>query len=94
MLISGFVNGKLIYILEFPFNYHEFVTQLKRQLMRRFSDGKDKTGQFLRSANFHYKHFISCPDLKIVYLLSKTNLGKYKPYIVKSFYEFLEKKAK
>lgn len=91
MLISGFVDGKLIYIIEFPFNYSEFVAQLKKQLLHRFSDGKDKTGQFLRSANFHYKHFINCPDLKIVYLLSKTILEKYRPYIIKGFYEFLEK---
>jgi len=93
ILISGFINGKLIYILEFPFNYSKFTTQLKERLMYRFKDGKDKTGQFLRSANFHYKHFINCPNLKFVYLSSKVELQKYKPYIVKGFYEFLEGKA-
>lgn len=94
LLISGFVDGKLIYILEFPFNYPKFTKHLKEQLRHRFKEGKDVTGQFLRSANFDYKYFIDCPNLNIVYLLNKDKLEKYKPYIVKGFYEFLERKTK
>lgn len=93
MLISGFVDGKLIYILEFPFGFTIFTKHLKEQLRRRFKEDKDITGQFLRSANFDYKYFIDCPHLRIVYLLNKLKLKEYKPYIVRSFYEFLEKKA-
>jgi hypothetical protein len=94
MLISGFVDGKLIYIIEFPFNYPEFVKHLHRQLSRRFKKGKDITGQFLRSASFDYRYFIKCPDLKIVYILDKKELKKYTPFITKNFYEFLEQKTK
>lgn len=54
----------------------------------------DTKGQFLRSADFDYKDFIKCPNLKIVYLLNKDELSKYKPHIAKGFYEFLEEKAK
>jgi len=94
MLISGFVDGKLIYILEFSFNYPEFVKHLKEQLKHRFKSGKDITGQFLRSANFDYRHFIKCLKLRIVYVLDKNKLKEYKPYAVKGFYEFLERNAK
>jgi len=94
MLISGFVDGKLIYILEFPFGYSKFAKHLKDQLRRRFKKGKDITGQFLRSANFDYRRFVNCPNLKIVYILNKGKLRKYKSYIVKDFYEFLEKRTK
>jgi len=94
MLISGFVNGKLIYILEFPFNYPLFIEQLEKQLKHRFKKGKGAKGQYLRSARFHYKHFYKCPDLKIIYLLNRGKLKKYKKYIVKDFYEFLEKKSR
>jgi hypothetical protein len=94
MLISGFVDGKLIYILEFPFNYPKFVKHLKDQLQHRFEKGKDITGQFLRSAGFDYRHFIDCPNLGIVYILDEVNFKKYRLYIVKGFYEFLEGKAK
>jgi hypothetical protein len=94
MLISGFVDGKLIYIFEFPFNYSKFVKHLEEQLLHRFRKGKDITGQFLRSASFDYRHFINCPDLRIVYILGKSNLKEYQAYIVKGFYNFLDGKAK
>ena len=90
MLISGFVDGKLIYILEFPFNYSKFVKHLKEQLRHRFKKGKDITGQFLRSASFDYRHFISYPNLRVAYILDKDKLKKYQPFIVKGFYNFLE----
>jgi hypothetical protein len=93
MLISGFIDGKLIYILEFPFSFSDFVQNLKKHLQRRFGEGERVSGQFLRGANFHYKYFIKCPELKIVYLLTRDKLEKYKPYIVKDFYKFLEGKA-
>ncbi|MEW6679780.1 MAG: hypothetical protein AB1297_02005 [bacterium] len=94
VLISGFVDGKLIYILEFPFSYPKFTKHLEGQLLKRFKEGKDITGQFLRSANFDYKHFIDYRDLKVNYILKKDKLKGYQPYIVKGFYEFLEEKAK
>lgn len=94
MLISGFIDGKLIYILEFPFNCPQFVSRLEEQLKQRFRGGNDITGQFLRSASFHYKNFINCPKLKVIYLLNKNKLEMYKSYIVKNFYEFLVRNAK
>lgn len=92
VLVSGFVDGKLIYILEFPFKYDSFVTKLRRQLNRRFPAG-DITGQFLRSANFDYRDYIECEELKVVFCLSRSELEKYKNNIVKGFYEFLMKVA-
>lgn len=89
MLISGFADGKLLYILEFPFNTKSFIDKLNIQLMKNFPDGKDKLGHFLRSANFDYRDYISSPDLKKVYILPKTELEKYKDYITSKFYEKL-----
>lgn len=94
MLISGFVDGKLVYIVEFPFNSPNFIKRLEEQLKNRFREGEDITAQFLRSANFNYKHFINCPELKIVYPLDKDEIEKYEPYIVKDFYKFLEGRVK
>lgn len=88
MLVSGFIDGKLIYILEFPFCCASFVSKLRRQLDRRFPKG-DVTGQFLRSANFDYGDFIKCKDLKVIFCLPKSALEKYKNNIVKEFYKFL-----
>ncbi|GIW23269.1 MAG: hypothetical protein KatS3mg068_2276 [Candidatus Sericytochromatia bacterium] len=34
MLISGSIDGRLIYILEFPFNYHKFLSNLEEKLSK------------------------------------------------------------
>lgn len=97
MLVSGFVDGKLIYIIEFPFSSSDFVKNLEIKIQKwqeKLKGSKSITGQFLRSADFDYKDFIRSKDLRIVYLLSKGELAKYKPYISNGFYEFLEGKAK
>ncbi|MBU1046148.1 hypothetical protein KJ616_03470 [Patescibacteria group bacterium] len=90
MLISGFVDGELIYVLEFPFNCPSFVKRLKIQLMKRFPNG-DKSGEFLRSANFTFEHYKNCKGLKVVYL-AKGKLEKNKKHFAKKYSDFLLKK--
>ena len=90
MLISGFVDGELIYVLEFPFSCASFVKRLKIQLKKRFPNG-DKSGEFLRSANFTFEHYRNCEELKIVYL-EREKLEKNKKYLTKKYYDFLFKK--
>lgn len=97
MLVSGFVDGKLIYIIEFPFSSSNFVKNLDMKIkkwQRKLKGSKSTKGQFLRSADFDYKDFIKSSQLKLVYLLNKSELVKYNPYIAKGFYGFLEKKTK
>ena len=48
MLVSGFVSGKLIYILEFPFNCPSFKERIKEQLRRRLPHG-NTSGRYARS---------------------------------------------
>ncbi|MCJ7426674.1 MAG: hypothetical protein MUO17_06070 [Dehalococcoidales bacterium] len=94
MLVSGFVDGKLIYIIEFPFKCPEFVENLRVQLLKRFPKGQDITNEYLRSAGFDYRDFTKCNERKIVYLLTKKELMQFKPYIIRDFYNFLEEKTK
>ena len=93
MLVSGFVDGKLIYIVEFPFGCHQFVNKLEAQLDKRFPHG-DRTSEYLRGASFSYVNFIGCKKLKINYLLNKKEIEKYKKYISGKFYNFLLKLCK
>ncbi len=82
MLVSGFIDGRLIYIIEFPFNCPQFVKRLEEQLQKwknKLKGSRTTTGQFLRSANFNYKNFIECNDLQIKFILTKTKLSEYKP---------------
>lgn len=92
ILISGFVDGELIYVLEFPFGCPSFVKRLKIQLKKRFPSG-DKLGEFLRSANFTFEHYKNCKELKVVYL-EKDKLEKHKKQLVQKYYDFLLKKIK
>jgi hypothetical protein len=97
LLVSGFIDGKLIYIIEFPFNSPDFVKNLEVKVQKwqdKLKGSKSIKGQFLRSADFDYKDYVKSPSLKIVYLLSKSELEKYKEYISKEFYEFLLSYAK
>lgn len=96
MLISGFIDGKLIYIIEFPFNSPSFIKNLEFKIQNwqeKLRGSKSIKGQFLRSADFDYKDYIKSQHLKIVYLLNKQELAKYKPYISNGFYQFLEGKS-
>jgi len=94
MLVSGFVDGRLVYIIEFPFSCPSFIENLKRQLKRRFPGGKDIPTEYLRSANFDYRNFMNCTDLKMMFTVPKDELPRYRKHIVRDFYAFLEKYAK
>lgn len=97
ILVSGFIDGKLIYIIRFPFNSPDFLEKLERKIQRwqaKLKGSESVKGQFLRSADFDYKDYIKSQGLRVVYLLNKVELAKYKQYISKGFYQFLEGCAK
>lgn len=86
MLVSGFVDGKLIYLLEFPFSTESFTNKLESQLQKQFPNG-DEVGKYLRGANFAYKDFINDKKLKTIYCTN--NLEYYQGFIVRDFYQKL-----
>jgi hypothetical protein len=87
------VNGRLIYIIEFPFKCESFIIRLKEQLQKKFPHG-DEPGKYLRSADFYYKNYINCDNLEIKFLLPLKELEKYENYIVRDFYKFLLERSK
>lgn len=87
MLVSGFVDVRLIYILEFPFSYSEFVDRLSRQLERHFARGQRTPGQFLRSADFSFKYYKNCPQLKVIY--KHVQLADYRQFLTADLFNFL-----
>ena len=88
MLVSGFVNGRLIYIFEFPFSSANFADNLRAQLEKKFPGGKRDSGDYLRSATFTYRNFID-DNPKLVYVLPASELESYKDYIDRNFYKVL-----
>jgi hypothetical protein len=88
MLFSGFIDGKLIYILELPYDDKLFLTKLETGLKKRFPDG-DIVGEYLRSANFSFKDFKESENLKIVFCLSKFELNNFKKYMSADLFNYL-----
>jgi len=88
ILVSGFVDGKLIYIFEFTFMCSSFTANIQNQLKKRLPEG-DRPNQYLRGASFNYKHFKDCNNLNSMFLLAGDKLEEYQKYINKGFYEFL-----
>jgi len=85
MLVSGFVDGQLIYILEFPFKC--ISNEIKRQLDRYFKDKKRKRGEYLRSATFSFKHYKNCPSLRVIYKTDK--IAQFGRFITKELFKYL-----
>lgn len=97
MLVSGFIDGKLIYIIEFPFNTPDFVRNLQEKVRRwqlKLKGSTSTKGQFLRSADFDYRDYIKSSNVNIVYIINRRELEKYRKYIIKEFYQFLLRHAK
>lgn len=86
MVLSGFINGKLLYVLSFDFNEPSFLNKLSTQLQSKFPKG-DKTGFWLRSATFNYLDYKDANSLKIIYL--EKNIIKYDYAFSKSFLNLL-----
>ncbi len=94
MLISGFIDGKLIYIFEFLLKNEDFTNKLKLQLEKAFPNRERKSGTFLRTASFDFKDFIFSNNFKINFILSRKELEEYIEFFNGNFYRELIKYAK
>ena len=62
MLASGFVDGRLLYILEFPFNTPGLIGKLEEQLSRDLPGG-DVQRRYVRGAGFDYRDYMDAAKL-------------------------------
>ena len=90
MLISGFVDGQLIYLLEIPFNYQGLTDKLETQLKKILPDG-DKPNRYVRGASFAFVDYKNASSLKPIFVISKQKLQNVKSYINKDLFAYLEK---
>jgi hypothetical protein len=81
LLSSGFIDGELQYILEFPFSI--VYKRLKKQLPE-----KRTVGTYTRMASFNFSHYADYPNIKVIYL-NKQVIEKNQKYFNKNFYRFL-----
>lgn len=76
ILVSGFVDGRLVYIFEFPFNSASFVDKLRGHLRKHLPDG-DEEGRYVRGAGFSWGDYQS--DARLVY--RAPNMAEFREYI-------------
>ncbi len=89
ILVSGFVDGKLVYILEFPFNCPQFLKSIEYKVSKWLAKrGQRNKGEYLRSLNFSYKDYKNCDRLRAVFVSNK--LDEFKGYLEHGFYKFLK----
>ena len=84
MLVSGFTDGRLIFILRFPFDTPSFIARLEEKLRRRFPNG-DEPGIFCHNAEFDYRHYIESATL----VFRADNLEDFEPMFNRKFYKKL-----
>ncbi|MCS6789802.1 MAG: hypothetical protein NZ580_02310 [Bacteroidia bacterium] len=85
LLIAGFVQGKLLYVLEVPFRCIE--PRLGQVLAKRFPSGKRGKGEYLRSASFTYRDYQSCQEVALRFL--DPAIRQFSAYLAKGFFDYL-----
>ena len=88
MLVSGFLDGKILFVMSFNYNSSDFTKEIERQLTKHLPDG-DIVSRYVRSVKFIYKHFISSDSFKIEYLTPE--LVKFENRFTKPFYSSIIK---
>lgn len=91
ILVSGFVDGRLVYIIEFPFKNPDVVKKLESQLKAVLPDGVDKPKTRVRGAGITYLNFIQDENVKLVYCAP--DFESFKAYIVRNFFTWLKQEA-
>ncbi len=84
VLVAGFVDGRLVYILEVPFA--SLYRTLKKQLDEKFK-GERPSGLFLRSANFSFRDYRD--DEQVSCLFLRTDWRQYASWLTKEFQNYL-----
>ncbi|MCM1225262.1 MAG: hypothetical protein NC548_63505 [Lachnospiraceae bacterium] len=92
MLTSGFVDGRLFFVLEFGFNHPKFIAHLQKQLKAKFPNG-DESGFYLRSASFSFSDYKECA-INVIFIAPLEILSAHKAYIDKTLFNFLAQKAR
>jgi hypothetical protein len=86
MVMSGFIDGKLIFVLEFPFNNQKFKDHIMKFLVKFLPNGDEKN-KYIRSCSWSFIH-LDQDVLKVVYL--KKGFEVFEKKITKNLFSFLK----
>lgn len=83
--ISGFVDGKLIYIIKVP--YLDLAHHFQKILDNKLPNG-DLPNRYVRSASFGFKQIKTCPNIKIEFI--RDDVESYSSFINKELYNYIK----
>jgi len=86
MVVSGFLDGKLMFLITFSYNSTPFIQEINRQLQKQLPNG-DEQNRYVRSVKFTYKHFKDSDTFKIKFL--SPNINEYEFKFTKPFFKIL-----
>ena len=66
MVVSGFYNGKLKFIVQFDFTSPTFLNHIKAKVSRALPEG-DQVSKYCRSASFGWNQWKDATNLKLMY---------------------------
>ncbi len=81
ILSSGFIDGQLLYILEFPFSL------ISKHLKKQVPKNRTK-GTYKRMASFNFNHYFGSKKIKVIYL-NRTTVENNKKYFNLKFLKHL-----
>jgi|APGre2960657404_1045060.scaffolds.fasta_scaffold10626_2 hypothetical protein len=87
MVVSGFLDGKLMFLVTFNYNSLPFIQEINRQLQKQLPKG-DELNRYVRSVKFSYKHFKDSDTFKIEFLSPIINEYEFK--FTKPFFKILK----
>ena len=87
MLISAYINGVLMFVIEFPFKHCTFEGHIRKMLTQALPGG-DKPGR-AKTISFGYNQYKDCGNAKLLYLTHEANHAVLKGACSKHFYSYL-----
>lgn len=82
---SGFVDGKLMYIIKVP--YVDLAPHFQRILNDKLPDG-DLPNRYVRSASFGFKQIKECPNVEVEFI--RNDIDDYSSFINKELYNYIK----
>tara|TARA_B100000965_G_C19596024_1_gene760305 strand:+ start:1920 stop:2705 length:786 start_codon:yes stop_codon:yes gene_type:complete len=88
MIVSGFVTGRIQYILEFPYSYKVWSEELIKYSFDRFEKVTKRQLKKTRTYGFTYNLYKECPDVKVRWI--NPNIDDYSERFSQPFLKYLK----
>ena len=87
MIVSGFLDGKLLFLVSFQYDSVDFVNEIERQLTKHLPNG-DELNRYVRTVKFSYLHFKNSDSFKLEYI--SPIISEYEYKFTKPFFKTLK----